>query len=310
MRVYTNSTVRHRATQTHGKMYVMSFPIYALAHEDFPRMLQEIPQPPQMLNYRGVLPPQEMKLITVVGSRKYSTYGKQVVEHLIAGLRGYPVGIVSGLALGIDSLAHEAALRHGIYTLAVPGSGLNAEVIYPASHKPLARSILEAGGGMLSEFEPTFRATMWSFAQRNRIMAGLAHATLVIEAGEKSGTLITARMATDYNRELLVVPGSIFSINSTGAHQFLKLGATPVTHAKDILEVLGIDPTESKQSQTHAKTVTAEEQKILALLYEPQDKDTLIRNLGLEPQIANVLLMQMEIKGLITSENNQYRIVV
>jgi DNA processing protein len=286
-----------------------SFPILEVAEAEFPKLLRQIPQPPQTLNYRGVLPKEEMKLITVVGSRKYSTYGKQVIEYLISGLSGYNIGIVSGLALGIDSLAHEAALRHSLYTLAVPGSGLHANVIYPATHKPLARRILEAHGGMLSEFEPTFRATMWSFTQRNRIMAGIAHATLVIEASERSGTLITARMASDYNRELLVVPGNIFSQNSAGAHQFLKLGATPVTHPHDILYVLGIDPARKEKKNSRPLTLSPEEQKVMELLHMPTDKDALIRQLQLETQKINTLLMQMEIKGLIASDNNQYRSV-
>ena len=283
------------------------FPILEVQASQFPPLLREIPHIPESLNYRGALPDPSLKLIAVVGSRKYTTYGKQVVEHLIAGLEGYNIGVVSGLALGIDSLAHEAALRHNLYTLAVPGSGLHADVIYPATHKPLARKILEHGGGLLSEFEPHFRATMWSFAQRNRIMAGLAHATLVIEAGEKSGTLITARLASDYNRELLVVPGNIFSQNSSGPHQFLKIGATPVTNAKDILYALGINP----QTQ-HKKTnvsISKEEAQVLEQLREPIDKDALIRSLDLEAQLANTLLMQMEIKGLIASENNHYRAV-
>jgi DNA processing protein len=220
----------------------MSFPICEVSPEKFPPLLREIPQVPVSLNYRGVLPTPDMKLLAVVGSRKYSTYGEQVVEHLISGLAPYNIGIVSGLALGIDSLAHESALKHGMYTLSVPGSGIGDEVIYPASHRPLARKILESGGGLLSEFEPTFTATRWSFTQRNRIMAGMSHATLLIEATEKSGTLITARMAVEYNRELLVVPGNIFSTNCFGTHQFLKLGATPVTTAEDILYALGIDP--------------------------------------------------------------------
>lgn len=288
-----------------------SFLIYDVKPEDFPSLLREIPQVPEKLNYRGVLPPADMKLLSVVGSRRYSTYGKQVVDHLIGGLRGYNIGIVSGLALGIDSLAHEAALSNDLYTLAVPGSGLEDGVIYPASHRPLARKILEAGGGMLSEFEPNFTATKWSFTQRNRIMAGIAQATLMIEAGERSGTLITARMATDYNRELLVVPGNIFSSNSAGTHQFLKLGATPVTTAVDILYALGIDPEEEPQKLKGPllETLSLEEQKVLSFLFEPRDKDTLVRDLELPTHIANALFMQMEIKGLITETNNLYRAV-
>lgn len=288
----------------------MSFPIHEVLPNEFPSLLREIPQVPKSLNYRGVLPPPDMKLLAVVGSRKYSTYGKQVVEHLISGLSGFNVGIVSGLALGIDSLAHEAALRANLYTLAVPGSGLEDSVIYPTTHKPLARKILESGGGMLSEFEPSFTATKWSFTQRNRIMAGISHATLMIEATEKSGTLITARMATDYNRELLVVPGNIFSLNCAGTHQFLKLGAIPVTHAQDILYALGFNPDEDFQKPLafiSLKDLTPEEQRIISLLNEPTDKDTLIRAAKLPSHIANALLMQMEIKGLITSSNNTYR---
>jgi DNA processing protein len=284
------------------------FPILNVEDRDFPALLREIPQPPASLNYRGKLPEKEHKLLTIVGSRKYTTYGKQVVEYLISGLKEYKVGIVSGLALGIDSLAHEAALRHGMYTLAVPGSGLHTDVIYPASHKPLARKILESGGGLLSEFEPQFRATMWSFTQRNRIMAGIASATLVIEAGERSGTLITARMASDYNRDLLVVPGNIFSANSSGPHQFLKLGATPVTHPEDILSILGIDPIH-KVKNVRREKLSPQEAQVLSHLTEPTPKDSLIRKLELETQSANTLLMQMEIKGLIANENDQYRIL-
>jgi DNA processing protein len=290
----------------------MSFPIQELDTGYFP-LLQEIPQPPFNLNYRGELPPQDMKLISVVGSRKYSTYGKQVVEHLLGGLSSHNVGIVSGLALGIDSLAHEAALRNNLYTLAVPGSGLDTSVLYPSTHKPLARKILEQGGGLLSEFDPMFKATMWSFTQRNRIMAGIAHATLIIEASEKSGTLITARMAVDYNRELLVVPGSIFSINSAGAHQFLKLGATPVTNAKDILYALGIDPELQHQRSLSFKTassISAQEQRVLDVLFQPVQKDVLMRMLDLETHQVNVLLMEMEIKGLISVDTQGYRAVI
>jgi DNA processing protein len=145
--------------------------VRSLPDTTFPKRLQEIPQPPKQLNYRGTLPPADLPLLTVVGSRKYSTYGKQVVEQLLGGLRDYRVGIVSGLALGIDSLAHEAALQNHLYTLAIPGSGLSDFVLYPSRHRPLARRIVEAGGGLLSEFAPDFTATKWSFIQRNRLMA-------------------------------------------------------------------------------------------------------------------------------------------
>ncbi len=291
----------------------MTFPILEVPTTSFPALLREIPQPPKSLNYRGNLPSPALKLLTVVGSRKYSSYGLQVVEHLISGLTGYPVGIISGLALGIDSLAHQAALRAKLYTLAIPGSGLGDSVLYPASHRPLAHTILKEGGGLLSEFAPDFKATKWSFPQRNRIVCGIAHATLLVEASEKSGTLITARMTVDYNRELLVVPGNIFSKNSQGVHQFLKLGATPVTSAEDILHVLGIEPEVGPQKLKASAAHTdlgSTEQQIIDYLFEPLDIDTLIRKTGLPAREINILLMQLEMKGLVRQSGNRYQAVV
>ncbi|MBX2866739.1 DNA-processing protein DprA [Candidatus Kaiserbacteria bacterium] len=216
----------------------MFFPIRTI---ECPPYLCEIPDPPEQLYVRGKLPPSDTTYLAVVGSRKYTEYGRRVVETLIQDLRGHNICIVSGLALGIDALAHEAALQNNLHTIAVPGSGLDDSVLYPKTNRRLAERILESGGALLSEFEPTFKATRWSFPRRNRIMAGLSHAVLIIEAEEKSGTLITARMAADYNRDVLVVPGDIFSKNSHGTHQFLKLGATPVTCADDILDALSFD---------------------------------------------------------------------
>jgi len=242
--------------------------------------------------------------MSVVGSRQYTTYGKQVVEHLISGLAGYPIGIVSGLALGIDGLAHEAALAAGLYTLAVPGSGLSEAVLYPQSHRRIAYKILEAGGGLMSELPPDHPAALWTFPQRNRIMAGMTKATLLIEAGAKSGTLITARLCADYNRELLVVPGSIFSATSIGTHQFLKLGATPVTEAADILAVLGIEVDE--QDAATLPLLAPEATLVLSLLSEPRDRDSLIRALCRPVSEASVILMQLEMEGHIMLDAGVY----
>jgi DNA processing protein len=240
----------------------------------------------------------------VVGSRNYSNYAKQVIDHLIGGLRGYPISIISGLAIGVDTLAHMAALENNLYTLAVPGSGLNDSAIYPSQNKKLAHRILESGGGLLSEFEPTLRAAPWTFPQRNRIMAGLSHATLLIEAAEKSGTLITARLATDFNREVLVVPGNIFSENSRGVHQFLKLGATPVTSPEDILDVLGLTPTDTKP--LFDINLSEEERTVLATLTEPKDQDAIIRLLPYPPHESLTLLMKMELSGLIKEQGGMF----
>jgi len=282
----------------------MDFPIQKLTNAEHPPLLREIPQPPKELYLRGNLPPQGTKCLAVVGSRNYTNYGKQVVEYLIGGLRGYPVSIISGLALGIDSLAHRTALDARLYTLAVPGSGIDDSVLYPRQNQGLAHTILDNDGGLLSEYEPTFRATTWSFPQRNRIMAGLAHAVLLIEASEKSGTLITARLTAEYNRELLVVPGNIFSENSKGVHQFLKLGATPVTSPEDILTALNIE--EKSESPTSPQLFTEEELTILTLLSEPKDHDTIIRNMSLAPHETIILLSEMELRGHIKEQGGVF----
>ena len=283
----------------------MDFPLYTeYVNTTFPA-LAEIPDAPLNVWMRGAVPPRGTKCLAVVGSRDYTNYGKQVVEYLIGGLRGYPIAIVSGLALGIDALAHKTALSTHLYTLAVPGSGIDDSVIYPSTNRGLAREILSSGGGLLSEFEPTFNATPWSFPQRNRIMVGLSHAVLLIEAGEKSGTLITARLTADYNRDLLAVPGNIFSANSAGVHQFLKLGATPVTTPDDILSALGFE-TDAQTSSPLPSSLTEEEATVLALLTEPMDQDSIIRALPHTPETTIMLLMRMELAGFIREQNGVF----
>lgn len=284
----------------------MDYPITTISSRDYPVLLREIPDPPEKIYLRGALPEHDVACLTVVGSRKYTTYGKQVLETLISGLRGYPVAIISGLALGIDSIAHEAALDAGLYTLAVPGSGLSDGVLYPARHRRLARRILESGGGLLSEFEPDFKATTWSFPARNRIMAGLAHAVLVIEATERSGTLITARLATDYNRDVLAVPGSIFSEHTKGPHMLIRLGAAAVTSSDDILEALDIEPT-TALTEALPTDLTETEQRIFDALSEPRERDTLLRMTSIPAPEMNRTLSRMELNGLISIEMQTIR---
>jgi len=274
-----------------------------LSREEFPAQLLEIPQPPEQLYVRGELPPPDTIFLAVVGSRKYSNYGKDVCEELIAGLNGYPIAIVSGLALGIDSIAHRAAMKAGLLTIAVPGSGLGDKVIYPATNFALAQEIVQKGGALLSEFEPDFRATTWSFPKRNRIMAGLSRAVLIIEAGERSGTLITARMALDYNRDVFVVPNSIFAEGSKGSNRLVRQGAMPVTSSEDILKELGFDPeTSSEKTAPDNTDYSSDEKTVLALLEEPISRNEIIRALGKPIHEANVLLSAMEIKGIIKEE--------
>src|SRR3989344_5285612 len=252
------------------------YPMDNLLPDEYPPLLREINDPPKTLYLRGTLPPPETKLLTVVGSRRMSRYGKDACEYLLQGLAGYPIAIVSGLALGIDGVAHKAALSAGLPTVAVPGSGLDDSVLYPRAHLGLAREILNKGGALMSEFDPLWKPRPESFPQRNRIMAGMCHATLIIEAGVQSGTLITARLASEYNRELLILPHSIFSEGGAGGHIFMKLGAMPVRDADDILEALGIEKSETqKEFMLHD-----EKRKDINMLLEPMPRDELIRELS------------------------------
>ena len=167
-----------------------------LPKKEWPAQLLEIPQQPKKLWMRGTLPPEGTKFLTVVGSRAMTRYGQEACQKLISGLAGYPISIVSGLALGVDTCAHKAALAAGLHTLAMPGSGLNDDVLYPRSNRAFAKEILE--NRRLSHFRICARCKsshIHYFPERNRLMVGLADAVLVIEAGEKSGTLITARLA-------------------------------------------------------------------------------------------------------------------
>jgi len=285
------------------------FEMEILKGENIPEMLREIPDAPKKLYIQGKLPSPETKILCVVGSRKYTQYGKDACEKLISGLRGYDICIVSGLALGIDSIAHKAALEAGLKTIAVPGSGLHESVLYPSTHKQLAEKILESGGALISEFEPKFRATPYSFPQRNRIMAGMSHAVLVIEAEIKSGTLITSKFATEYNRDVLTVPGSIFSKNSEGPNMLIRLGATPVRNSEDILEALGFKINETPQNlELKYSNCSPDELLVIKILIEPMEKDELIRTLKIPVSRASTILSIMEIKGLIKESMGEIRL--
>lgn len=271
--------------------------IRVLESKSWPPQLTEIPQAPKKLFIRGHTPDWSRTLLTVVGARKNTSYGKDACEKLIQGLSGSPITIISGLALGIDAIAHRSAIAAKLPTIAVPGSGLSNNVLYPASNHGLAEKIIESGGALLSEFEPDFKATTWSFPQRNRIMAGMSRAVLVIEAEKKSGTLITARLATEYNRDVFTVPGSMFSRTSEGPHLLLRLGATPVASSDDILDALDLN--RKDKSEKDYSDCSADEIKILEYLTEPKSRDDIIHALNKDTSELNALLSIMEIKGLI-----------
>ncbi len=276
----------------------MQFPIRQLLVEDFPPLLREIPDLPKKLYVRGSMPPPEYIYLCVVGSRRTTTYGQRMTAKLIAGLARYPVAIVSGLAWGTDANAHKAALDVGLPTVAVMPSGLNDAVMYPTMNRPLAKKILSSGGALLSENPHDFKAMLHSFAQRNRIAAGMSKATLIIEAGEKSGTLITARLSLDYNHEVLAVPHELGHETGLGCNELIHQGATLVRSSDDILEALGFKPAEPMQ-QTLPTDLTEAEAAVLETLREALVRDDLIEESGLSAQATNIALSSLLIRGLI-----------
>jgi DNA processing protein len=274
----------------------------------FPPLLKEITDPPEHLYVEGTIDPlldSTAKILCVVGSRRYSHYGKEATQKLIAGLRGYNVCIISGLALGIDSIAHRAALDAGLYTAAFPGSGLDPSVLYPQSHKKLAREIVQKGGALISEFDMTMPPLPHTFPQRNRLMAGISHATLVIECGLVSGTLITSARASDYNRDVGAVPGSIFSPHSEGPHMLISKGATPVASTDDLLELLGFARRNGQSrlplgEDPRFKALPDLYKKVLRYLERgSRNRDQLVRELFIHPKILNMVLTSLEIEGFI-----------
>lgn len=276
--------------------------IRELERSEWPGQLLEIPQPPKRLWVRGAMPPAGHKLLTVVGSRAMTRYGQEACEKLITGLAGYPISIVSGLALGTDTCAHKAALSAGLHTLVVPGSGLGDDVLYPRSNRSFAKEILEKGGGFISEYPPDEASRVYYFPERNRIMVGLSDAILIIEAGQKSGTLITARLASEYNRDLLCIPHRIGDPHAFGPHLFIRLGAVLVADSLHILEALHIAPREGGSTCVAPGDLEDAELVIWNMLDEPMTRDEILR--GAKENVGELLtaLVALELRGLIKEE--------
>lgn len=278
----------------------MSYPIRQLTPNAYPKLLQEIPDAPTLLYMRGALPPPQYTYLCVVGSRRTSLYGRRMCASLIAGLAKYPIAIVSGLALGIDAEAHKAALDVGLPTVACLPSSCDEENIYPVANRPLAARILARGGALISENKPPWKAAIYNFPERNRIMAGMSTATLIVEAGEKSGTLITARLALDYNRDVLGIPHEIGRETGAGVNRLLREGATLVRNADDILHSLGVKLLDAPAQPTLPSDLTENETKVLHILTETLVRDELIERSELSAQEVGIVLSSLLIRGLIT----------
>lgn len=247
------------------------------------------------------------RILTVVGSRKHTQYGKHAVEKLVASLAGTNVIILSGLALGIDGLAHSTALKNNITTVSIPGSGLSRKVLYPSTHIHLAEDIVSSGGAMLSELHPDMRSAQWTFPARNRIMAALSDAVLIVEAEEKSGTLITARQALELGRDIGAVPGELFSPSSVGTNALIREGAYIVASDDDLYALLHL----SKQKSAEVvENFTKEEETIMNLLTESMGKDTLLITSKLTLEKFLSALSSLEIKGYIEETFGEVRRLV
>lgn len=260
----------------------------------YPAALAAIADPPFVLWMRGAAAALERPAVALVGSRAASPYGLAVAERLAADLAASGIVVVSGLARGVDSAAHRGALAGGGSTIAVLGSG--ADIIYPPEHAALARDI-EAAGVVMSELAPGTPPLPLFFPLRNRIISGLSRAVVVIEAGEKSGSLITARLALDQGRDVLAVPGNILSGRNRGAHGLLRDGAKIVEDADDILEELGMCGTGVGRLPTPVPP-----DPVLASLTpgEPADLDAIAERSGVAPARLLPRLFELELRGLIT----------
>jgi DNA processing protein len=269
-----------------------------LLDADYPLNLRQVADPPPVLFVRGQLCAEDSRAVALIGTRRATAYGRAVAERLGRDLAAAGITVVSGLAKGVDTVAHHAAVRAGGRTIAVLGNGLDQ--VYPPDNTGLARHIVDSGSGaLISEFAPGVPPDAVNFPRRNRIISGLSLATVIVEAGAKSGALITAVFALEQGREVLVVPGSILSPAHLGVHQLLRQGATPVTSAGDILEAIGSSLEDSSAVARHVPELAGDEADVYAVLSsEPRHVDELARTLGLGPGAISASLAMLELKGM------------
>jgi DNA processing protein len=260
------------------------------------QIVSTIAKPPEKLHFIGTLPETRIPSVAIVGSRKPTSYGKEVTYQLAHELAGYGIVIISGLALGVDSIAHKAAIEAGGITLAVLGSGVDQ--IYPASHRGLAQDIVAHGGAIISEYELGTLARDFQFLERNRIVSGLSDAIIVTEAAARSGTLSTAAHALNQGKEVFVVPGNITSPLSVGCNNLIKQGAHPITCAKDVVEIIA--PNLLRTQVLLPLGANKLETQIIKLLQSGvRDGGELQTLAGIETSEFLQTLTMMEISGII-----------
>ena len=268
------------------------------ASVEYPEKLRNIPSPPKQLYFAGDISLLQRKSVGVVGARKHTVYGKNVALMIGRRLAENGVPVVSGLALGIDAFSHQGALEAGGRVIGVLGSGINR--MGPVRNRDLMMRGLEAGGLVISEYDPDEEASGWTFPERNRIISGLSEAVVIVEAGLNSGSLITAKHASEQGRAIYAVPGNINSQSSIGCNLLIRDGAVPLVIIDDLIRDIGA---ETSRRDTAPPEIEGDELRIYEAVAVRSGAtcEELIEDTGLSPSLFNSLLTVMEIKGLVES---------
>ncbi|MFA7406543.1 MAG: DNA-processing protein DprA [Anaerolineaceae bacterium] len=271
--------------------------VLTLLDQDYPRLLKEIDQAPPVIYVRGSLLPEDEFAVAMVGTRRVTAYGQQVTRDTSTYLAGHGLTIVSGLARGVDALAHQHALQAGGRTIAVLGCGV--DVIYPPEHRQLVEAIVE-NGALISDYPQGTQPEGSNFPPRNRVISGLSLATIVVEAGERSGALITADFAVEQGRDVFAVPGNVFSPASRGTNRLIQKGAYVLVSPQDVLDLLDLSQVEDYKDARQVLPADTTEAKILQVMdYEPIHIDELCNKTGLPVENVSASLTMMELKGMV-----------
>ncbi len=273
--------------------------------DDYPHLLKQIYDPPPVIYFKGSWNQTDINL-AIVGTRKISTYGQAIVKKIIPEIVRQQITTVSGLALGVDGLVHQETIQAGGKTIAVLGSGLDNANLYPTSNRYLVEKIINSDGLVLSEYPPGTPPLPQHFPRRNRIIAGLAQGTLVIEADLESGSLITASYALEQNREVMAIPGSIFANGSSGTNKLIKQGAKLVDNINDILDCLQLQIIDKQTSQPFTPANDNEKKIYDTLSSNPIALDEIIRQTQLDSSTVNTTISLLEIKGVVKNVGNNH----
>lgn len=286
------AVAKHDPVRFNAELSAAQCRVIGIGDSEYPSQLLEIYRPPLVLYIQGMLG--SLNAMSVVGSRKPSPYGRQVVEAFVPPLVASGITIVSGLAQGVDTLSHVVTLRCDGTTVAVLGSGLDR--IYPCANRHLATRILEAGGAIISEYSPGTPPLKHHFPARNRIVSALSRGVIIVEGDLHSGSLITAEHAMEQGRDVFAVPGNIFSPQSRGPNRLIVQGAIPLLSPADLLEYYGL----KAGAEPEAQVFSTEEQLILtALGHEPRDVDEIIQRAGLPVTLVAAKLVELEVHGAV-----------